>query len=724
MLKWNHEAFTEESFLDPSDSSSDDSSDQSQEDFSSDDTDRLKQIERRQSSALTGETGKHGRLLLAALLDTYCELYETEPAQSKKLFYLICRQLKGMGILDEEYIEELSGVRETYKRAFKTLMGQAKELLEDDGDIPNPMVHPVDGGSRRAIGWDGDTTTDYSSSSDDSGDSEDRLGRSPFERPFSTRTTTTKSPGLTQLEQMTLSDWLLPDKGSRYCNEFNEAAMLGKGGFGSVWRAKNLLDGRDYAVKKIILAQNKVAYSKIFSEIKCLAKLDHPHVIRYYGSWLEHSEFAKKKKGQPRNKEKKRHSAALDEQLLFHMEEELSDDEREDNHHHEEEKEDTDGGVVFGDEEVHESPATDTPPSAQSSPWGASSIPRLSIPVPPSSSVPAHIHLSTSHRSNKSSLSSSVETIPRSPDFAASFSIGGPRPRAISTLAKTRARAASLIGSTTTCLTLFIQMHICTLTLADHLKERDYLSSGPLSTHVIQSTYLPLFRSVLEGVHYVHHDHGLVHRDIKPKNVFLDVIPRERSGAVELYVHKLQRKVWVLPKIGDFGLCVEDGQKMRSKRGEGTAAYAAPEQLNGKLAEGDAVASQKADVYSLGILLFELLHPFSTSMERANMLHNLRRGVLPEAFCAAHGREAALIMWMLSHQPSKRPTCQDLLEMDDAVMSASGTLLRSPAPKERDGSRENGEVDELRRRLEEMETENRRLRSLVGKLQQGDGRQR
>ncbi|EKU23191.1 eukaryotic translation initiation factor 2-alpha kinase 1 [Nannochloropsis gaditana CCMP526] len=40
----------------------------------------------------------------------------------------------------------------------------------------------------------------------------------------------------------------------RYRNEFNEACTLGKGGFGTVFRSTNKLDGHDYAIKKIRLS--------------------------------------------------------------------------------------------------------------------------------------------------------------------------------------------------------------------------------------------------------------------------------------------------------------------------------------------------------------------------------------------------------------------------------------------------------------------------------------
>jgi serine/threonine protein kinase len=40
---------------------------------------------------------------------------------------------------------------------------------------------------------------------------------------------------------------------SRYASEFEELAALGKGCFGTVFKCRNVFDGRDYAVKKVTI---------------------------------------------------------------------------------------------------------------------------------------------------------------------------------------------------------------------------------------------------------------------------------------------------------------------------------------------------------------------------------------------------------------------------------------------------------------------------------------
>lgn len=100
---------------------------------------------------------------------------------------------------------------------------------------------------------------------------------------------------------------------------------------------------------------------------------------------------------------------------------------------------------------------------------------------------------------------------------------------------------------------------------------------------------LAILRDVLGAVAFAH-GLGLVHRDLKPANVFLQALPEG------------EERVRVL----DFGLAKfldqSDGAVL-TKPGAtlGTPAYMSPEQALG------GVASPRNDVYSLGILLFELL---------------------------------------------------------------------------------------------------------------------
>jgi hypothetical protein len=102
-----------------------------------------------------------------------------------------------------------------------------------------------------------------------------------------------------------------------------------------------------------------------------------------------------------------------------------------------------------------------------------------------------------------------------------------------------------------------------------------------------------LFQAICEGVQHAH-QRGIIHRDLKPGNVLVT-----RDGEQHL------------PKILDFGLAKATNQDMfegsmaRSLRDEaiGTLEYMPPEQADSNVGAIDT----RADVYSLGVMLYELL---------------------------------------------------------------------------------------------------------------------
>jgi len=105
---------------------------------------------------------------------------------------------------------------------------------------------------------------------------------------------------------------------------------------------------------------------------------------------------------------------------------------------------------------------------------------------------------------------------------------------------------------------------------------------------------LSLLKGMLDGLGYAH-QYGVVHRDIKPANIMVS-----EGGNV---------------KIMDFGIAKVLGDRGLTRTGlkMGTVYYMSPEQVK---AQKDI--DQKTDIYSLGIVLFEMLSgkvPFDTNTE-------------------------------------------------------------------------------------------------------------
>ncbi len=87
-------------------------------------------------------------------------------------------------------------------------------------------------------------------------------------------------------------DMVLLSTRGRYALEFLERGRLGKGGFGAVYKSVNRLDGHDYAMKKIYLSsdvRNRKQLARVLREVKIIAFLDHPNIVRYYQAWLEYA---------------------------------------------------------------------------------------------------------------------------------------------------------------------------------------------------------------------------------------------------------------------------------------------------------------------------------------------------------------------------------------------------------------------------------------------------
>uniref|UniRef100_A0A9L0TB88 PRKR-like endoplasmic reticulum kinase n=1 Tax=Equus caballus TaxID=9796 RepID=A0A9L0TB88_HORSE len=74
---------------------------------------------------------------------------------------------------------------------------------------------------------------------------------------------------------------------SRYLTDFEPVQCMGRGGFGVVFEAKNKVDDCNYAIKRIRLPNRELAREKVMREVKALAKLEHPGIVRYFNAWLE-----------------------------------------------------------------------------------------------------------------------------------------------------------------------------------------------------------------------------------------------------------------------------------------------------------------------------------------------------------------------------------------------------------------------------------------------------
>ncbi|KFV40792.1 Interferon-induced, double-stranded RNA-activated protein kinase, partial [Gavia stellata] len=180
-------------------------------------------------------------------------------------------------------------------------------------------------------------------------------------------------------------------------------------------------------------------------------------------------------------------------------------------------------------------------------------------------------------------------------------------------------------------LCLFIQMELC--------------EQGPLENWIEKNRrdrkYHEMaqnkFLQILKGVEYIH-SKGLIHRDLKPQNIFIS------------HEDKI--------KIGDFGLVTSVAYGTLTEN-RGTKSYMAPEQC------GDSYGME-VDIYALGLIWFEILSA-SSCHEKMKVWHDVREGKLPEGFTNQFLTTASIIKKMLSKDSSGRYSASEILEFLKSV---------------------------------------------------------
>lgn len=420
---------------------------------------------------------------------------------------------------------------------------------------------------------------------------------------------------------------------SRFQTDFDMVQCLGKGGYGVVFEVKNKLDGCQYAIKRIAMPKSQTKHDSVIREVKTLATCDHQNIVRYFNSWVEkpppgwqeredrlwmerealsHSVYTDSVATADTSHLEHVHNSAIAKNDLGSIISNLKtnecvnfDDElRKTNFRKQhvvnggnDNNDDDDSFIQFdrsGNEDLVKWNSHDEDGSEDES-----------NPVFSKQRNTETMHSKHTDAKNpnniwiilgKGSATSGVCSGAQKPTYRRpmSLDLNVPVPRWY----------------------LYIQMQLCR---KESLK--DWLQKNDLNVRTKQT--FTIFKQIVEAVEYVHLK-GLIHRDLKPGNIFFSLDGQVKIGDFGLVTDMLDERKVQTPCGDETGLpsltCTQHTEQV------GTHLYMSPEQLCG------GPYNYKVDIYSLGLIFFELLVVFGTEMERIETLRSLRSSHFPSDF--------------------------------------------------------------------------------------------
>ncbi|XP_046828766.1 eukaryotic translation initiation factor 2-alpha kinase 1-like isoform X2 [Vespa crabro] len=393
---------------------------------------------------------------------------------------------------------------------------------------------------------------------------------------------------------------------SRYRREFHEISFIGGGGFGNVYKALHRLDGIEYAVKKIIVQSGHVSTIKQhLEEVKSLAKLNHMNIVAYKTAWIEPTLVTTTVPSLP-NVENERSKSHFSKHRARRN---ISHQSCKNNNFN------NNSQLISNSSNSKENCGQDISLKSDKEAFyktGQRIIERSSSTSTEDTSDIVSFRNSNNSKSNNDYSRSNANYIVSDSNDESSSDINNQ-------IYQYKSRVDPCYA------TLYIQMALCDKTLQQWLKERDDSTS--------QQTITTIFTQILQGVDHIH-SLGMVHHDIKPSNIFI-------TAHFQI-------------QLGDFGLACPLQRKDHDSV-FGTHMYAAPEQLKGK-------CNPKSDIYSIGIVLLELLIYTKTQMELCCIIDELKKDQLPVSLIKNHPKWAHIICQLIQKDPNKRPSTDELLQ--------------------------------------------------------------
>lgn len=442
---------------------------------------------------------------------------------------------------------------------------------------------------------------------------------------------------------------------SRFQADFDMVQCLGKGGYGVVFEVKNKLDGCQYAIKRIAMPKSQTKHDSVIREVKTLATCDHQNIVRYFTSWVEKPPpgWQEREDRLWMQREALSHSIDIDSVMsggdTSHCEHvynssivsnklgpvisnlkinecvNFDDELRKTNFkkRYNDDDDDEDSFIKFEHAEAEDAALSrNTDGEDSDDEEGGSDDESNSV-------FPREDAKYSDHNDTGTDVHSKRINDARKPNNVNMLLVKGSATSGVCSGAQkhTHRRPMSLdLSAAVPRWYLYIQMQLCRKeSLKDWLQKNDMNIRG--------NQTFTIFKQIVGAVEYVHLK-GLIHRDLKPGNIFFSLDGQVKIGDFGLVTDMLDERKVQTPCGDETGLpsltCVQHTEQV------GTHLYMSPEQLCG------GPYNYKVDIYSLGLILFELLVVFGTEMERIDTLRALRSSNFPSDFQKSRKQEVKL----------------------------------------------------------------------------------
>lgn len=233
-------------------------------------------------------------------------------------------------------------------------------------------------------------------------------------------------------------------------------------------------------------------------------------------------------------------------------------------------------------------------------------------------------------------------------------------------------------------------MELCKKTLENFIENRN--NSKKLQKLLDDQSYtfnhkyyfrnLKILLEITKALNHLHSKEKIIHRDLKPQNIFFSTDNYLKIGdfglATDFYNEKYNinydadfnkfprkdstesNKTEQMNNISSTSYPYDnnmDNTISYHTKNIGTLLYSSPEQLNVNFYD------YKSDIFSLGLIFYELLFPFRTSMEKKIRFNELKSGKVLDLIKNKNSIISNLILSMTDKDPKKRPSTEKIIQI-------------------------------------------------------------